>query len=393
MASRLRSLVILGPPLVVVAAVGATLRPVPQVIAGTLPTPARVADCPSTGSATGSATGAATGAATGSTGAATGAATGSTGAATAGTWWTQEARLDAAGTLTGWALMLGSPQGETLSVELPPASIVTGPTAGVVVAATDDGTGSAIQILEGPRQCSRLVSVEGAIVRRAILEPGRDGLIAHLLDRENRYDLGIWRISLDGLRRVPLLPPIADAVLASAGIDRVWATDLRLSGNGEALAVQSCDPQTCITRVLDLRSRRVTVLDEPHGAVIGFSGRFLLTEAACAGQPCDVLSWDLATRRSDVVATGASGAAVSNDGRLVVGIVDAEGATTAALIDPGTGRSQSLGRLEPGAAPQGPSGTTGIELPPNAIGLVRASGAPVLLVIDPPAYSDQEVEP
>ena len=370
MASRLRWLVILGPPLIVVIAAGAIPRSVPPVIAGTLATPAGVTNCPSADPAGGSA-----------------------GAATAATWWTQEPDLDEAGTLTGWTLTLGSPQGATLSMALPAGSIVTGPTGGRVVAATDDGTASVIVIIDVGRRCSQRVPVDWAVARRAALDPGGDAIIAHLIDRETRRDLGIWRISIDGLRREALLPPIADAVLGSAGIDRVWATDLRLSEDGTLLAIQSCDPDACVTRILDLRSAEVTTLDAPHGAFVGFSGRFLITEAGCAGNPCDILSWDLTARRSNVVATGVIGAAVSSDGRLVVATMDADGAAVAAVTEPGTGHGRSLGFLEPGAVPLGGSGTSGIDTPPGAIGLARAGGPPSVLVIDPPANSNREVEP
>ncbi|MES2209838.1 MAG: hypothetical protein V4515_06595 [Chloroflexota bacterium] len=370
MRSRFGRVVILGPPLLALLAAGPILRTIPQVVAGRLPVPEPPAACVPSDAANTATTGDAV-----------------------GTWWSRRPELTRSGVLTGWILTVGSPQARTVTMSLAPESIVTGPDGGRVVATTDDGERSTVRIIEGPGFCSRSIAVDGAVARRAILTPSSDGVIAHLLDRPTRSDLGIWNLPLDGTDRTPLLPPVPDALLRAAGIDRVWATDLRLSPEGRHLAIQSCAPDACVTRVLHLDDRSTTVIDGEHGALIGFIGDRLVTRAGCSGLPCAILAFDLATGRSETIEASAIGASVSRDGQLVVAIPDDDGSATAVAIDLQTRERRSLGLLEPGVVLDGTSGTAGIETPADAVGLIQAGGQPATLVIAPPATSDRKVQP
>lgn len=370
MESRFRRIGILGPPLVLVLAAGSILRTVPQTVAGSLPALQPLAGCITSEPGRSAST-----------------------VDSVGTWWRQDPDMDQAGSLTGWTLTVGSPRAGTMAIALPPESTVTGPDRGRIVATADDGMQSTVRTIHVSGRCSRSLAVDGAIARRAILAPNADGVIAHLLDRATRQDLGAWYLPFDGSDRVALLPRVAGNVLQSAGIERVWATDVRLSADHTGLAVQSCDPHACVTRVLDLASGSITTIDGEHGALIGFVGGRLITLASCSGFPCDILSWDLSTRLPVVIEAGVVGAGVSDDGQLVVAIPDPDGTTTALSIDLGTGQRRSLGTLEPGAMPQGGPGKSGIETRPGDIGLIRAGGPPSILVIAPPAASNWENQP
>lgn len=297
-----------------------------------------------------------------------------------GSWWRLVPVTDAGGTLTDWTLTVGASDARAATYTLPPASFVSGPDHGHLVIAEDDGARSAVRVLDVAGGCARVLDLGVAIARRAIADPARDAVLVHLLDRETRADLGIWRAPLDGGDPVRVLAPIPDAALWAAGISQVWATTLLTSGDGSRLAVQSCDPEACVTRILDLGTGRVLIIDGAHGELVGFAGDRLVSMGACGGLPCEVLSWDLATGVPATLETAAIGATVSRDGRVVVAVRDAGAETAAFAIDPSTGSRESLGVLDAGTIPVGHmSAVAGVEAAPDAVGLIREVGQPVLL--------------
>lgn len=359
MRSRLRRVVILGPPLVMVLATASGFRSAPRVAAGSLPLPTQLVECAPAVAPLSSAP-----------------------VSGEGTWWSQQPNTDSQGSLTGWTVTIGAPQARSMAVGLPPGSFVSGPNRGRIVASVEDGTQSTIRIIDTAARCARSLRIEGSIARRAVLTPDGNAALVHLLERGTRADLGIWRVPLDGSRQSRLLVPPTLAALRSAGIKRVWSTDLRLSVDGARLAVQSCDPDHCLTRVLDFETGAMATISGDHGSVVDMLGRTLITRAACPGLPCDILAWDLRTGRSKTIATSTSGAAVTRDGRVVVIRRTVDGTTTATLVELDSGRPVALGDLERGVFLQDGTGTTGIETPPDAIGLIRPGGPPTFLDIE-----------
>lgn len=358
MRSRLRRVVILGPPLVMVLATASALRGAPRVVAGSLPLPIQLAACAPAEARPATAPGSAE-----------------------GTWWDQQPTTDAHGSLTGWTVTVGAPKARSMTIALPPGSFVAGPNLGRIVATAEDGTRSTVRVVDTAAHCSRSLTIEGSIARRAVLAPDGRTALVHLLERGTRADLGIWRVPLDGSRPSRLFAAPTRAALQSAGIKRVWSTDLRLSADDARLAVQSCDPDHCLTRVFELATGAMATIHGEHGSMVGILGRTLITRAACPGLPCDILAWDLRTGRSKVIATATSGAAVTPDGRAVVIRRAADGAVSAAVVDVSTGRRQDLGDLERGVFLQDSTATTGIETPSDAIGLIRPGGPPTFIDI------------
>ena len=363
--SRSRWLVLLGPPLIVVAAAGALgigLRPA-RVVAGALPGPRLAAACHA-GPAT---------------------EAGSRVRAAAGTWWRTAKVLDESGTLTGWRLTAGpSREGSTVRLDLPAASTASGPDRGRVIIAVDDGTRSSITILDVAGGCDRVIDLGPAIARRAIADPAGDGVLVHLLARATRADLGVWLVAPSG-RRTLVLGPADRPMLVDAGIDRVWATGLAVIRGGNLLAVQSCDPEACVTRVLDRASGLVTTLRGEQGDVLGFAGDALVTMAACHGLPCGVLAWSTAVGAAGTateIATSTLGAAVGVDGSVVVAVPASDSATRVVAVD-ATGRSRhDLGDLAADTLPlPATSLVAGIEAGPNAIALIDGSGLPSVLEV------------
>ena len=301
-----------------------------------------------------------------------------------GSWWRLVPVTDAGGTLTDWTLTVGASDARAATYTLPPASFVSGPDHGRLVIAEDDGARSAVRVLDVAGGCTRTLDLGAAIARRAVTDPGRDAVLVHLLDRNSRADLGIWRAPLDGADAVRVLAPIPDAALWAAGISQVWATTLLTSSDGSRLAVQSCDPEACVTRILDLGTGDVLIIDGAHGGLVGFAGDRLVSMGACGGLPCEVLSWDLATGVPATLEAAAIGAAVSRDGRVVVAVSDTGAEAQALAIDASSGSRESLGVLDAGTVPLGGmSAVAGLETALDAVGLIRDLGQPVPLELGP----------
>ena len=351
-----------------------------RALAGTAPIPRPLAECVTTAPAH-------PGGATGRLGA----------AAPTGAWWHQAPVVDAAGTLDGWTLVVGAPGGREITLTLPAASVVTGPVNGQVFVATDDGNSSAVRVVDATAGCARTVDIAQAIARRAIADLDGAGILVHLLDRDTRDDLGVWRIGAGGVDHERVLAPIPEATLRAAGIEQVWATALATSGDGSRLAVQSCAPENCVTRVLEFGTGSVMTVDGAQGELVGFASDRLVTMGPCPGLPCSVLAWSLENVAPSTLEEAATGAAMAPGGVLIAAVVDSDGRTRAIAIDPSTGTHRSLGFIGSGTVPAGgASASAGIETAPGTVGLLGPDGRPALLDLDPsssPATRQSEVQP
>jgi hypothetical protein len=312
-------------------------------------------------------------------------------AAAHGAWWKTLERLDSAGTLIGRRAVIGAGSAETGGLDLPPESSVSGPVDGLIVLVADDGSRSTVRVISAAGGCGLVVHETGSVVRTAILDRHDGSVLAHLVDRGTRADLGTWRLAIQpaGASEARLVAPALDA---SAGVGTVWATVLRLDATGSHLAVQSCADLGCLTRVVDLRptaggAHVIRGLDE--GPLLGFAGSGLVTWAACPGYPCSLLAWDLATGHSRVLLAGANAAALTANGRRLVAAVTDAGGSHLVEIDPATGRSSRLHGLAPGLAPlaAGPAGTIGLEVAADEV--VVASGGADPQPLNPDAAAEE----
>lgn len=212
-----------------------------------------------------------------------------------GTWWLRTMELDANGELSGWHLEIGAPGARTRRLGLPAESSVGGPVGGLIVLTADDGHRSSIRVASAAAGCAGTAHGSAEIVRSAVLRPGLEDVYFHLLRRSDRADLGIWRTALGreaGPQRVLGAPD--DRSLRRLGA--IWATELRFDAPGGRLAVQSCSPIGCLTRVLDLDAgSTTTVADDDQGPIVALAGERLITWATCPGLPCAVLAIDMST--------------------------------------------------------------------------------------------------
>ncbi|MEO8207906.1 MAG: hypothetical protein ABI598_02630 [Chloroflexota bacterium] len=300
----------------------------------------------------------------------------------AGTWWRATADLDAKGGLIGWNVSFGAPETRDSLLIVSPGSSVSGPRTGTIAIAEDDGATSVIHLVRPVRGCQDRIEVGAQIARHAVFDPTADGLLVHLLERGTRRDLGIWFVP--EARGLPSLvvAPVEQAELERAGVGEVWTTNIEASDDGLYLAVQSCDPDGCLTRIQDRRTGVVAALDGSSGAMVGFAGPTLVVMGACSGLPCPVVVWNIAGGPAREIAPSVLGAAVA--GNLVIAVVAGEGGVPESIaVDLRSRTRRSIGALDGGLLPLGGSAAfAGIETSPDQIGVARPDGMPAMLDLD-----------
>lgn len=304
----------------------------------------------------------------------------------AGSWWKLGEHLDGNGALAGRQLVVGRGGATTLLLDLPVESVASGPMGGVVVVASDDEQQSEIRLVSVVGACSWPVDRTDDVIRGAILDPGDGSVIAHLVSRATRADLGTWRFGGPGALTKPAL--IAAALDANALDGPAWVTDLRLDPAGQLLAIQSCTDTGCLTRVFDLRhpGAKPALLQGgragahgplAQGPMLGFAAGRLVTWAACSGFPCAVQSWDLGTGGSANLIDSASAAAITPDGRFLVATTDPETGRTLRL-ELGTGALALVKgiRADEQLLPQGVAATSGLQLGADEIAVAVPGANP-----------------
>lgn len=292
-------------------------------------------------------------------------------AAGAGSWWRLDERLDDAGSFAGRRLAIGRNGSISLLVDLGVESAASGPTAGVVVATTDDGQRSEIRLVSAVDACSWRLAESADVIRGAILDPADGSVIAHLVNRATRSDLGTWRFTADPLAAPLLLAP----ALPVNAVGPVWVTDLRLDATGRRLAIQSCGEEQCQVRVFDLRlaAKDPVVIAGDQGALLGWAGTRLITWSRCATLPCAIVSWNTLAGGHETIHDRADAAAVTADGRFVLASTNARQGRTL-RIELATGKKQLVLGVAEAEVPLsgGTNGTTGLQLAADEV----AIGAP-----------------
>ncbi len=237
------------------------------------------------------------------------------GAPGAAAWYRLDPTLDRQGTLVAMRLTVGLAGAGGRWLALAPESFASGPVGGRVLAGTDDGAVSSLRLLDPARACATAVADEGDVIRSAVIAPDGRSLVEHRVDRQTRDDLGVWRRALaaDGT-------PTGDAVLVLPGLapdathGRTFTTELLVEADGRLVA-SSCGAEACRVRVLDPGSGEVTSV-ERIGPALGVTGGRLVARAACAGEPCGLVSVDLSSRARATVVEAALAAGL--DGATLV---------------------------------------------------------------------------
>ena len=312
---------------------------------------------------------------------ATAAATGSAASAVpdsaaAAPWFRLDGRIDGRGGLTGYRIRTGrlGTRGAA-AADLAAESFAAGPFGTSVLTGTDDGTTSSVGLLSSNAACSRTLLASSRIVRRATIDPSGTTLVALLLDRATRADLGVWSAPINDAGNLrPLLPPVPADDNAAARIGLIWATDLAWSLDGRRLVVTSCGEQECRVRIIEPATGRTwSITNAGLGETLGLSDDRLLSLASCSGLPCPILQTDLgaATQRRLVVTDGtAIVTAVQGAARIAFEAHDDGGGLDIRLLDPATGEIRSLGTtILPGLRMLAPAsrGLSAIRLPAGLV--------------------------
>lgn len=293
-----------------------------------------------------------------------------------GTWWTLSERLDPAGVLVGRRLSLGHEGAANLALDLPRDAMASGPAAGVVVLTAVKAGGSRILLVSESRGCAFLVREASQLARGAILDPADGSILAHLVDRDTRTDLGTWRYAADGTGEPVLVAPPLEENPARGP---TWVTDLRLDATGALLAVQSCTDEGCLTRIFSLAEGNALLarIAGDQGSMLGLADGRLLTWAKCFGLPCGVVSWDLSTGHGTVVVDPAESAAVSGDGRFLVVVADSS-RRSYLRVDLQHGNARGLRGINASEhlVTGGVIGTSGLGVRPGEVGIGAPGAVP-----------------
>lgn len=223
-----------------------------------------------------------------------------------------QAQVDRRGELTGRVIQAQSRAGSPLSIVLPAESFV-GPAVGDLIVYTRHKAGaSEVRALNLANGCDTRLAAPTEIVRSAVIDPTAASVYVHSVTRDARADAGVVRYDLVTGRPARILPPLRPP----AGFGPIFATSLKWSLTGDNLGVQSCGFSRCLTRVADVTTGAIATFDRPgQGAFIGLTTGQLLTFADCPGQPCAVLSTDVASGAVWVIAEEAYSAEIQSDGR------------------------------------------------------------------------------
>jgi len=168
-------------------------------------------------------------------------------------WWKILDRTDAAGTLSGRQLFVGSGSTAAAGGMLKPESSVSGPVNGLVAVTQDDGAGSILQLADVGGRCVITIDERSDVIRNAIIDPTSGDIFAHVVARGSRADLGTFRFTSGGgghWTGALVAGPLTGALATEVG--QVFGTGLAVDAGSHHLAVQSCTDLACLTRVFDL---------------------------------------------------------------------------------------------------------------------------------------------
>ena len=290
-------------------------------------------------------------------------------------WWRITDRTDASGSLVGRLLEVGTASEPNVSLQLDRESMASGPVGGIVVATSDDRASSTVLLVDAVAGCWWRAHSSVDVVRSAHIDVAANATLEHVIQRSDRADAGIWRItSGEASNGVLILKPL----VARPAFGPIASTEVRLDPSGGMIAVQSCSDAACLTRIkpLDDPLAEPFVIDDPdQGQVIAYIGTQLITWQWCLGFPCPIVAWSTETGAMTTLVENVVAAAVTGDGRTLVAVTDTDPGQ-AVRVDLATGLAQDVGGIHPNELPisERVSGYAGLEVEPDEIALGAENG-------------------
>jgi hypothetical protein len=233
------------------------------------------------------------------------------------------ATLSTRGEVTGRVLTLNTAAGsrsKNLSAE---AFAFTAQSNVVVFGQVDPAVGSTVSAIDLQSGCEYGLWTSSDVVRSAVIDPTLRTLYVHSVGAADRSDLGVRRIDIASGANTAALP-----ALPAAPFGITFNTSLRWSLDGDALGVQSCGIAACRTRLLPLAGGAVdTFGDEAQGQIIGLTASKLVTFDACPDLPCGLAAIDRPTKTKTDFDVDAYGATLDEDaqGGAVITVTTAAG--------------------------------------------------------------------
>ena len=202
--------------------------------------------------------------------------------------------LNARGEVTGRLLSVNTAAG-TRSRSLSAEAFAAPPQANVVVFGQyDPVAGSTIGAFDLQTGCEFSLWASSDVVRSAVIAAGLDSLYVHIVKAGDRVDGGVQRIDMANGGSAAALSPIA----TDSAYGPTFATLLRWSLDGDALAVQSCGVAACRTRVLELAGSVIEAFgDGAQSQIVGLTSGTLVTFDACPELPCGLAATDRSSGR------------------------------------------------------------------------------------------------
>jgi hypothetical protein len=211
---------------------------------------------------------------------------------------TVEAVVGPRGEQVGRRLELRTSRGSQVSVALASDSFVGQPTGDRLLYAQRLASGgSEVRALSIATGCDRRLVDLGDVVRSVVQSPLDGALYVHTVREPERRDGGVTRIDPETGASEQVLPPFEP----SAEFGLVYSTQLAWAADGQALVVQSCGIEDCVSRTVDPEGT-VTTYDAPQGALVGMTANELITFAPDHGRPAGLLAIDRLTGIVRIVA-------------------------------------------------------------------------------------------
>jgi len=231
--------------------------------------------------------------------------------------------LGTRGEVTGRVLTLNTAAGSRTK-SLAAESFASSAQSNVVVfGQADPSAGSTVGAIDLQTGCEYVLWSSSDVVRSAVFDPSLYTLYVHSVAAVDRSDLGVTRIDVASGSNSAALPALA----AAAPFGVTFNTSLRWSLDGDALAVQSCGFAMCRTRLLQLASGAIdSFVDETQGQIIGLTAGKLVTFDACPDLPCGLAAIDRPTTTKTHFDVDAYGATLGEDALgAVISVVTAAG--------------------------------------------------------------------